>query len=290
MTTPKSFGRRLLALVFLSAALAGCSNSGVFSFASRSADLNRSLPRGLTEIRMGEDPVIIAAPEGFCFDQQTLERGVNGSFALLARCENVRPLTRHRLNFGRTSDLDPAVISAVVSGPLIAAQTPSVEALINASSPVQVFAQHPDDLMPMVRMQAVAPGVPGTSTTQWRGAMALGNRVVALSLYAPDGSDLLGPSGAKLLRDMARRSDLQSRNALPLAPPTANLRPTARPATASSVTARPAATLEQSPADVVPAGPLRPRLRPGTPAPVTVAQAPRPEKVSRRWRIGDLFK
>ncbi|MBT8153288.1 hypothetical protein KMP13_05160 [Epibacterium ulvae] len=278
MTTPKSFGRRLLALVVLSAALAGCSDSGVFSFASRSADLGRSLPRGLTEIRMGEDPVIIAAPEGFCFDQQTLERSDDGGFALLARCENVRPLTRHRLPFGRENHLDPAVISAVISGPLVAAQTPSVGALINASSPVRVFAEHPDSLMPMVRMQATTPGVPGTSTTQWRGAMALGNRVIALSLYAPDGSELLGPSGAQLLRDMARRSDIRSRDALPLATPTAALRPTARPTPVAVA------------ATEVPYGPLRPRLRPGTPAPVTIAQAPRPEKVSRRWRIGDLFK
>lgn len=268
MTTPKSFGRRLLALVVLSAALAGCSESGAFSFASRSADLGRSLPRGLTEIRMGEDPVVLAAPEGFCFDQQTLERSVDGGFALLARCENVRTLTRHRFSAHRGSTHDPAVISAVISGRLDQAQTPSVEALINASSPVQVFAQHPDDLMPMVRMQATAPGVPGTSTTQWRGAMALGNRVVALSLYAPNGSELLGPSGAKLLRDMARRSDLQSRNALPLASDTANLRPTDAASIAST-------TSPNLPEAETVSGPLRPRARPGTALTASVAQAPR---------------
>ncbi|MQQ08578.1 hypothetical protein GFB49_08955 [Epibacterium sp. SM1979] len=286
MSTPISSGRRLLALLALTATLAGCSDSAGFSFASRSAELGRTLPRGLTEIRMGHDPVVISAPDGFCFDQQSLDRGPDGGFALLARCENLRSLTRHRLFFDRSKSGEPAVISATISGPLENAQTPSLEALVSASHPVRLLASHPDALMPMIRMEAAAPGVPGTSTTQWRGAMAIGDRLIAVSLFAPEGSPYLGSEGAKLLREVARRSDTRSRDALPLVSAADPQRPVARP-TALAQT-------ESSQADTPQAGTLqpetlRPQPRPGSDAPRTVAQAPRPEKSSRRWRIANLF-
>lgn len=279
MTRPKLLGRRLFALVLIAATVSGCSESGAFSFASRSAELGRSLPRGLTEIRMGEDPVIISGPDGFCFDQQTLNNSPEGGFALLARCENLRPLTRYRLSL-RNKDDDFAIISATISAAHKGAQTPDIKDLISASAPVQVFSEHPDELMSMIRMEAATPGIPGSSTTQWRGVMSLGDRLIVLTLFAPDGSALLGPPGAQLLRQMARRSDLRSKDALPLNN-TSLAPPTPEPATQDP-------EIEGRTSTTAP-GPLRPRLRPGTSGALTVAQAPRPKRRSRRARVANLF-
>lgn len=232
MTPLFSAGRRLSALVLMLAGLAACSQQGAFAFASRSAELNRALPPGLTEIKMGEDPVIIAAPEGFCFDQRTLDRSKKGGFALLARCENLRPLTRHRLSNDGYAE-DPAVISATISGPLSDAKTPNIKALIAATDPVRVVSKRPDTLMPLIQMEAKAPGIPGSSTTQWRGVMSIGNRLIALSLHAPEGSDLLGPSGARLLREVAEKSNQRSQKAIAVPDRISVLRPKARPAPAS---------------------------------------------------------
>lgn len=205
--------RRNLGLIAV-LALAGCSTTGELSFASRSAELGRSSQTGLKEIRLNANldaaPVVLAAPEGFCFDQRSLERSDSGAFALLVRCDSLNPLERRTL-FRRSRAGDPALITATISGALDTPPMADLDLLLSAFSEAQVISKHPDDLLPLAKLELAAAAVPGSSSTQWRGALALNDRLVALALYAPADSEYLGSAGAALLRDMARQSHARSR-------------------------------------------------------------------------------
>jgi len=52
----------------------------------------------------------------------------------------------------------------------------------------------------------------GSDDRHWRGAFALGNHMVALALYAPEGSPLIGAQGAAFLNTVSSRIRANSDN------------------------------------------------------------------------------
>ncbi len=259
----KTLRRRMTGLFALLtiAAVAGCSTADGLSFASRSADLGRSAQNGLKEIRLNTDlgasPVVLAAPKGFCFDQRSLERSDSGAFALLVRCDSLNPLER-RSFFRRSGSGETALITATISDALETPPVADLDLILGAFSNAEVISKHPDSLLPLAKLDLPAAAVPGSSSTQWRGALALNDRLVALALYAPADSDYLGSAGAALLRDMARQSHARSRATTPvktsaLQPATG---PESRPTTEPDTAAAAGTTLQTA---------LRPKLRPSLP-------------------------
>lgn len=271
--------RASLAVLAVSCALAACSPlpQAGFSFASRGEQISDQQRQSATQhtktqAQFAQGKVTLVAPAGHCIDTTMLRQEADGGFALLPRCN----LMHGPHLFGRNR---AAVITATI-GPAQGAEAPTTAELAQTAEGAKLLYYDDKGLLPLVRLQwsgQSAMGGSGASDEHWRGAFVINNYVVVLALYAPDGSSLLGPAGAKLLTEMTRLSQQASTITAPQ--PEAI---SAREETAPRLAQRSAATA------------LRPKARPGTKAapsePALAPAQPAPaQKLSLRRRIGGLF-
>jgi hypothetical protein len=261
----------------LTSALSACatlSESGL-AFATRGEQIG-SQPRlavpakTRTQASFAEGKVTLVAPSGHCIDTTMLRQETDGGFALLPRCN----LLHGAQLFGRNR---AAVITATI-GPAQGSDAPSTADLARTATGSKLVYYDDKGLLPLVRLHWPGHSAmrgSGASDEHWRGAFVVNDHLVVLALYAPEGSDLLGPAGARLLTDMTRRSQK------------ASLRSAAQP---EVVSAREAASSRV--AQNTPASGLRPRARPGAAnrqgneARTEVAE----QKLSLGKRISGLFQ
>ncbi|MEP4035313.1 hypothetical protein [Pseudophaeobacter sp.] len=280
-SSPKHFaGAAPLTVLALSCALSACSSlpqSG-FSFATRGEQIgDQRSPRGQatavqtkTQARFAKGQVTLVAPQGHCIDATMLRQEATGGFALLPRCN----LLHGTQLFGRNR---AAVITATI-GPAQGADAPSTTELAQTAEGARLLYYDDKGLLPLVRLQwpgHSAMGGSGASEEHWRGAFVVNNHLVVLALYAPEGSNLLGPAGAKLLTDMTRRSQKASLQAAP--------QPAAISAREDNV---------RRPAQHAASPTTRPKARPGSQAGASdPALSPAgTQKLSLGRRIGGLFR
>ncbi|MFT6459852.1 MAG: hypothetical protein ACJAR5_003420 [Pseudophaeobacter arcticus] len=236
-----------------------------FSFATRgeqNKDQHSQTARAptKTQAQFSQGKVTLVAPAGHCIDTTMLRQDADGGFALLPRCN----LLHGPSLFGRNR---AAVITATI-GPAQGAEAPSTTELAQTATGAKLLYYDDKGLLPLVRLQWPghnAMGGSGASDQHWRGAFVVNNHLVVLALYAPDGSSLLGPAGAKLLTEMTRRSQNASLITAP--------QPLAQPPAAVSL--RPKARSETA--------------RPPSDAAVALAQNAPAEKLSLGRRIRGLF-
>lgn len=220
--------------------------------------------------------VTLVAPRGHCIDTTLLRHEADGGFALLPRCN----LLHGPRLFGRNR---AAVITASI-GPAQGASVPSSTDLARTAAGAKLLYYDDKGPLALVRLHSQghsAMGGSGASAEHWRGAFVVNDMLVVLALYAPEGSTLLGPAGARVLTEMTRRSQQASLPATSRAVPNATTSPTAQDAAPQ----RAAAELG-----------LRPKARP-TPVAnagsVTGSVATSPasgQKRALRKRIGGLFR
>ncbi|MEP2715892.1 hypothetical protein, partial [Pseudophaeobacter sp.] len=200
VTAPRALA---LALVCGLSACSPASKTG-FAFAAASGAFDETASRSTkTQARFAQGAVTLVAPAGHCIDTTMLRHDPDGGFVLLPRCN----LLQGGSLFGRNR---AAVITATI-GP--AGDTTALSATDLAQSAEGAKLLYYDDkgLLPLVRLQwpghsAMGGAGKGASAEHWRGAFVLNNHLVLLALYAPEGSVLLGPSGAEILTEMTRRS------------------------------------------------------------------------------------
>ncbi len=203
---------RAIALCIAPLVLVGCMEGNRLAFAPPGEELSHpGLTRGraLTAV-FGEGKLILAAPNGFCFDAQMEEHTSTGGFALLARCERLSAFGRLRANEG-------ALLTATVGSVAEDTPTPSAEALRTAftasRTAARVLETRRDTEIPLVKVHLDGHSAAGASGTHWRGAFVVRGHLVSVALYAPDGSSFLGEKGARLIREFMRAT----RNATQLA-------------------------------------------------------------------------
>ena len=219
------------AAVMMPLVLACCMEGRQFAFAPTPSAANDgqrggffSRAKPVVTTTFGEGQLVLAAPNGFCFDAQMEQHTSKGGFALLARCERMRGARR----LGRGEGV---IVTASVGSVAANTATPSAAALhkafTRARSDARLLEQREDAQIPLVKLH-IQPDTttPGASPTHWRGAFVQNSHMVAVALYAPTGSSYLGDRGAKLIRDFMRAS----RSATELAQLS---RPTADPAGSS---------------------------------------------------------
>jgi hypothetical protein len=225
-----------------------------------------------TQAQFFQGKVSLVAPAGHCIDTTMLRQDTDGGFALLPRCN----LLRGPSLFGRNH---AAVITATI-GPAQGAEPPSTTELAQTATGAKLLYYDDKGLLPLVRLQwpgHSAMDGSGASDQHWRGAFVVNDHLVVLALYAPDGSSLLGPAGAKLLTEMTRRSQnaslITAPQPAPLSPQDQQSPPLAQPSAAASL--RPKARSETA--------------RPPSDAVVALAQNAPAEKLSLGRRIRGLF-
>ena len=270
-------GAAPLAVLAVSCFLSACSTlpqSG-FSFASRGEQISdqhrhSATRQTKTQAPFAQGKVTLVAPPGHCIDPTMLRQEADGGFALLPRCN----LMHGTQLVGRNR---AAVITATI-GPAQGAKAPSTAELAQTAGGAKLLYYEDKGLLSLVRLQwpgHSAMGGSGASAEHWRGAFVVNDHLVVLALYAPEGSDLLGPAGARLLTEMTRRSQKASLKSAP--------QPEAISARDEN-----AAPLVQGTTKIT----TRPRSRPeATTTPSDPALSPAPtQKLSLRRRIGGLFQ
>lgn len=174
-----------------------------------------------TRAELAGGAVTVAAPSGYCIDQQALRRAPRGDFALLARCDT---LGLRGFFSGRR-----LALMTVATAPQKTADLPppSLDDVARAAAPAQVIETGMAGDLPLVRLDTPGGTVGAAATQHWRSAFALNGQLVALALYAPGTEAGDNKAGADLLADLAERTRRAS------ARPTEGTAPDAQPATAT---------------------------------------------------------
>lgn len=179
-----TFKARLLAGLAL-VALAGCETPAGKS------------PLG--QASLADGAVRVVMPFGYCIDPRSLRP----DFALAARCDTLGA-------DGPYGGLDLALITITATPAPADGAAPDMDGLKAGLGGATVMAEAAEDELPLVLARRDAPPSPGLSATHWRGAMAVGGQIVALALFAPEGSAALSEDGAVILRDLAAAIRLAS--------------------------------------------------------------------------------
>ena len=163
-----------------------------------------SLPFGTpfdqaTRAELADGAVTVAAPPGYCIDQQALRHGPRGDFVLLARCDT---LGLRGVFPGRQL----AVMTVTTAPRAGEGPPPSLEELQRSVRPARVIEAGQSGDLPLVRLDADGGAVEGAAPQHWRSAFALNGQLVALSLYAPESASAAPAAGADLLADLASRT------------------------------------------------------------------------------------
>jgi hypothetical protein len=183
---------RLLAAAGLALALAGCDEAG---FPVTSSDAAKPL----TAATLSRGAVTLAVPQGYCIDPRSLRGRAPQGFALVARCDALGAEGWYRAQH--------LVLITVSTAPL---RTPDFRAtpdsVAKSAFPAEVLERRSVDGTALVLLRDMVPETEGVSPVHWRGAFTLGGHLVAMSLYAPEGSTALRANGAALLAELAATS------------------------------------------------------------------------------------
>ena len=192
MTPSASLGVALAS----AALLAGCDATGAGNSFGFLATQESPGNLGLRSARLAGGAVVVSGPEGYCIDASTLRSTSAGGFAAIASC-------RILSNGSEGPIVEPALVTVTVSR--ATGDAPSPDALASALG---------TELLQNRRLSAVTTGqmatggetaFEGSDPRHWRGAFVLGDRLVGLALYAPQGSPLVGAQGAAFLNTVSSR-------------------------------------------------------------------------------------
>lgn len=153
-----------------------------------------------TRAELAGGAVTVAAPPGYCIDQQALRRAPRGDFALLARCDT---LGLRGFFSGRRLAL---MTVATAPQKAVDAPPPSLDDVARAAAPTQVIETGMAGDLPLVRLDTPGGTVGAAAAQHWRSAFALNGQLVALALYAPGAETDDNKAGADLLADLADRT------------------------------------------------------------------------------------
>lgn len=183
----------LIGAMFLAACDAtGAGNGLSFLEGSPDAAANMAVPSA----RLANGAVVVSGPEGYCVDASTLRSTLGGGFAAVVSC-NI-------LTGGDTGPIvEPVLVTVTVSRANGDAPTPDILA-----AALETELLRNQELSSVTVGQMANGGqtaFEGSDKRHWRGAFVLGNRLVGLALYAPEGSPLAGAQGAAFLNIVSSR-------------------------------------------------------------------------------------
>ncbi|MFK7750907.1 MAG: hypothetical protein AB8B51_00015 [Sedimentitalea sp.] len=193
------------ALLLGALVLTGCAEGAKLPFApdlsgisARAAALTNGAGRKrLAETALAGKDIMLAAPDGYCIDRRSLKRAKKASFAVVARCDSLGVE-------GYYDVFDLALITITTAPFPKDAARPGASDLIRAGAPAKSLDELTSGGVPFVRLALGGHQTENVSPEHWRGIFVLNGHLVALGLYAPDGSPALDRDGAYLLSDLAR--------------------------------------------------------------------------------------
>ncbi|WP_371227660.1 hypothetical protein [Roseovarius sp. 2305UL8-3] len=162
----------------------------------RSSDAGASGPPPFKQVSLFRGNVVVEGPRGYCIDRQSLRRGGDGGFVLIASCESLTG------TIGK--GVAPAVITVSVLPRNLSARPPSAAGLSALAAPAKTLKQEDGDGIALVQLSQggnalLADGDP----RYWRGGMLINGHVVGLAVYGPKGSSLANNEGRRVILRMA---------------------------------------------------------------------------------------
>ncbi|MFD0859733.1 hypothetical protein [Roseovarius aquimarinus] len=136
--------------------------------------------------------VVVAGPEGYCVDVNSIQKGGGAAFALLANCGHLGTLF--------ADDVPPAVVTVSVLARDGRAEQPSAERLARAWKNAGVTRMVNGDGISLIQLARGGDSLlPGGDPRHWRGAMLINGHMIGLAAYGGTGSGLHGKAGHDLL-------------------------------------------------------------------------------------------
>ncbi len=189
-------------------------------------DAEAAVTRGLHRAELAGGDIVIAPPQGYCIQKETLLSRATGGFALLASCETIT-------GYVSGYDVDPMVLTITAVPRRSDAPEPDAEEIAAALGDRKVLRRLHGDGLTIVQVMATESLTPEDDPRHWRAMMVLNGKMVGLALYGPKGSAMSGEKGLTMLSWQAERlreeSPLMVRGGGPV--PDALLRPHVRPGT-----------------------------------------------------------
>ncbi len=151
-------------------------------------------PELVTSTRLAGGVITVAGPDGYCIDPTTLRSTSLGGFAAIASC-NI-------MSGGQDGPIvEPALMTVTVSPAAGAAPTPADLADALGATLLQ------DRELSALAVGQMASGgesaFDGSDPRHWRGAFVIGRHLIGVTLYAPQGSPMLGAQGAAFLNTVS---------------------------------------------------------------------------------------
>lgn len=178
------------------ALLSGCDAPGAGNALSFLATQESPEDLALRRAELAGGSINVSGPDGYCIDASTVRSSSAGGFAAIASC--------HILSGGTGGPIvEPALVTVTVS-----------RATGDAPTPEALAAALGTDLLQNRDLSAITAGqmatggqtaFEGSDPRHWRGAFLLGDHLVGLALYAPQGSPLVGLQGAAFLNTVSSR-------------------------------------------------------------------------------------
>ncbi|MCR9110622.1 dihydroxy-acid dehydratase [Marivita sp. XM-24bin2] len=161
------------------------------------------LPTVISTAELARGDITVTGPDGYCIDQTTLRSSRSGGFAAMASCNIMSGGTEGAI-------VEPALVTVTVSA-----------APDTVPSPADLAAALQTDLLQSRELSALAVGqmatggenaFAGSDAKHWRGAFVTGDYLVGVTLYAPQGSPLIGAQGAAFLNTVSSNIRAKSRS------------------------------------------------------------------------------
>ncbi|PRY81862.1 hypothetical protein CLV76_101402 [Marivita geojedonensis] len=187
---------KLGAALLGAALLSGCDGPGTLGSMSLLESGGETPTALLASTRLGRGEIVVFGPDGYCIDPATLRTSGSRGFAAIASC--------HILSGGTTGPIVEPVLVTVTVGP----------ATTDAPTPQDLAAALATELLEFRELSALDVGrfasggesaFNGSAPVHWRGSFSLGPHLIGLTLYAPEGSPLLGTQGAAFLNTVSSR-------------------------------------------------------------------------------------
>lgn len=160
----------------------------------------------LTTATLARGNVTVSGPDGYCIDPATLRSSTRGGFAAIASC--------HILSGGTESAIvEPVLVTVTVSPANNGEPSPAELADVLGTTLLQNR-----ELSAILVGQMASGGevaFSGSDPKHWRGAFVLGSHLVGVTLYAPQGSPLLGAQGAAFLNTVSSSIRANSKSEAP---------------------------------------------------------------------------
>jgi len=187
-------------------ALSACSDGAALPFAqSQTGATPASLfktPSGkkrVAQTSLAGGDITLAVPDGYCIDKRTLRRARKGSFALVARCD--------ALGVAGYFDVFSLALITVTTQPTGEnTAIPNPGDVARSAAPAKMLDSARRSGVSLARLGSGPHRIDGVSQTHWRAVTSINGHLIALSLYAPDGSPALQSEGADLLVSLSNRT------------------------------------------------------------------------------------